>query len=198
MEIGTAHPQKDTRRPIMLPTLTESQYLLDRYHTTEALMHPCSPQHCSQQLSSSYPKTEAWTKELWFVDTMEVFLAIRKNHVILFAGKMSSTRDQRTEHASPHRACDLLRMELGASIRGKHSVYCAVSPTLWYFLADMVLLPFFLPCVISLDGREWVLVFDSFLLPPAEGFCALIFIEMGFKNTLTYENMRKKTQYRAE
>lgn len=41
-------------------------------------------------------------------------------------------------------------------------------------------------------------VFASFLLPPAEGFCALISIEMGFKNTLTYETMRMETQCRAE
>lgn len=74
---------------------------------------------------------------------MEFFSAIRKNDGILLAGKMSSVRDQRTEHTSPHRACDLLRVELGASSIGKHPVHCAVSPTLGYFLADMVLLPFF-------------------------------------------------------
>lgn len=71
-----------------------------------------------------------------------IFSAI-KNDLILFAGKTSSMRDQRTGHASPHRVCDLLRMELGAPSIGKHPVHCAMSPTLWYFLADMFYSLFF-------------------------------------------------------
>lgn len=79
MEIGTAHPQKDTSRPIMLPTFTESQYLLDRYQVSTQQGHSCiyvhhSTVHKSQALEQpSCPKTEARTKELLFVDTMEFF-----------------------------------------------------------------------------------------------------------------------------
>lgn len=90
--------------------------------------------------------------------------------------------------------------EDGVGSFNQRQALCVLScvPNLVVFSCRHGLLPFFLLCVISLDGRKWVPVFASFLLPPAEGFCPLISIEMGFKSTLTYENMKKETQCRAE
>jgi hypothetical protein len=39
------------------------------------------------------PKTDEWMKEMWYFYTMEYYLAIKKNEIILFPGKWGGTGD---------------------------------------------------------------------------------------------------------
>jgi hypothetical protein len=34
-----------------------------------------------------YPSTDEWIKKMWYIYTMELYSAIKKNEIVLFAGK---------------------------------------------------------------------------------------------------------------
>jgi hypothetical protein len=55
------------------------------------LAHPCLFQHYSQQWKfwrqSRCSKTDEWIKRMWYIYTIEFYIDIKKNKIMLFAGK---------------------------------------------------------------------------------------------------------------
>jgi hypothetical protein len=48
----------------------------------------CSTVHNGQALETAWmPTTDVWNKKMWYIYTMEIYLAIKKNEIMLFAGK---------------------------------------------------------------------------------------------------------------
>jgi hypothetical protein len=49
--------------------------------------HPCLLQHCLQCQALEAAWTDEWINKMWYIHTVEFYSAIKKNEIILFAGK---------------------------------------------------------------------------------------------------------------
>jgi hypothetical protein len=75
----------------------------------------------------SCPTTDEWIKKMWYLYTMEFHSAIKKNEILLFAGKWMELENiilsEVSQIQKANGACFLSYVEYGSSTNTSHIIY---------------------------------------------------------------------------
>ena len=91
LENNTEIPQKIKNRITLQPSNTSTRNLSKGYRSTNAQGHMYPDVYSSAFNNSQIwkepkcPPTDEWIKKMWFIYTMEYYLAMRKNEIMPFA-----------------------------------------------------------------------------------------------------------------